>query len=173
MEQRKPEKDYFETHHLIILGCYTVLAILLIGEGLILKWELWALILIAISVGVCWTLHIRQTLSDHTRVWVYAALMMVSTFFYGTHVTSTYDLGLLMTALILIFVSTGMSGLITLAQCTYYLAMLYDLITMYRMGERFDSLLITRTILHLVIISVICLIARNINWSYIYFFFGS
>ena len=162
MEQRKPEKDYFETHHLIILGCYTVLAILLIGEGLILKWELWALILIAISVGVCWTLHIRQTLSDHTRIWVYAALMMVSTFFYGTHVTSTYDLGLLMTALILIFVSTGMSGLITLAQCTYYLAMLYDLITMYRMGERFDSLLITRTILHLVIISVICLIARNI-----------
>ena len=162
MEQRKPKKDYFETHHLLILGCYSVFAVLLIGEALLLNWELWALILIAVSVGVCWTLHIRQTLSEHTRIWVYAILMMVSTFFYGTHVTSTYDLGLLMTTLILIFVSTGMPGLITLGQCTYYLAMLYDLITMYRMGERFDSLLITRTILHLVIISVICLIARNI-----------
>ena len=102
MEQRKPEKEYFEAHHLIILVCHTVLAILLIGEGLILKWELWALILIAVSAGVCWILHIRQTLSDRARIWVYAILMMVSVFFYGTHVTSTYDLGLLMTVLILI-----------------------------------------------------------------------
>ena len=162
MEQRKPEKEYFEAHHLIILVFYTVLAILLIGEGLILKWELWALILIAVSAGVCWTLHIRQTLSDRARIWVYAILMMVSVFFYGTHVTSTYDLGLLMTVLILIFVSTGMPGLITLGQCTYYTAMLYDLVSMYRMGERFNSLLITRTILHFAIFTVICLIARNI-----------
>jgi signal transduction histidine kinase len=162
MEQRKPEKDYFETHHLLILGCYTVFAVLLIGEALLLNWEVWALILIAISVCICWTLHIRQLLSEHTRVWIYAILMMVSIFFYGTHVTSTYDLGLLMTVLILIFVSTGIPGLITLGQCTYYLAMVYDLISLYRMGEKFDRLLIIRTLLHFVIMTVICLIARNI-----------
>ena len=162
MEQRKPEKDYFETHHLLILGCYTVFAVLLIGEALLLNWEAWALILIAISVCICWTLHIRQLLSEHTRVWIYAILMMVSIFFYGTHVTSTYDLGLLMTVLILIFVSTGIPGLITLGQCTYYLAMVYDLISLYRMGEKFDRLLIIRTLLHFVIMTVICLIARNI-----------
>ena len=162
MEQRKPEKDYFETHHLLILGCYTVFAVLLIGEALLLNWEVWALILIAISVCICWILHIRQLLSEHTRVWIYAILMMVSIFFYGTHVTSTYDLGLLMTVMILIFVSTGIPGLITLGQSTYYLAMVYDLISLYRMGEKFDRLLIIRTLLHFVIMTVICLIARNI-----------
>ena len=162
MEQQKREKDYFETPHLIILGCYTVFAILLIGESLLLKWEAWALVLIALSIVLCWVMHVRQILSDYARIWVYVLLMMASTFFYGTHVTSTYDLGLLMTAQILIFVSTGMPGLVTLGQCTYYLAMLYDMVLMYRMGERFDRLVITRTLLHLVIMTVVCLIARGI-----------
>ena len=162
MDQQNPERAYFNTPHFVILGCYTVFAILLIAESLLLKWEMWALILIALSVVVCWVIHIRQSLPEYVRIWVYAFLMMMSTFFYGTHVTSTFDLGLLMTVLILIFVSTGIPGLITLCQCTYYLAMLYDLITMYLMGEVFDSLTVTRVLLHFIIMTVFCFLARNI-----------
>ena len=162
MEQQNPEKTYFNTNHFIILGCYTVFAILLIAESLLLKWEMWALILIALSVFLCWVIHIRRPIPGYARVWVYAFLMMMSTFFYGTHVSSTFDLGLLMTVLILIFISTGIPGLITLCQCTYYLAMLYDLITMYLEGEKFDSLIITRILLHFIIMTVICFLARKI-----------
>ena len=162
MDEPRPEKEYFNTPHFVILGCYTVFAILLIGESLLLKWELWALILIALSVVLCWIVHIRQLLPDYTRIWVYAFLMMMSAFFYGTHVSSTFDLGLLMTVLILIFVSTGIPGLITLCQCTYYLAMLYDLIMLYLAGDDFDSLTISRIGLHFIVMTVVCFLARNI-----------
>ena len=162
MEQQNPKRDYFHSNHFIILGCYTVFAILLIAESLLLKWEMWALILIASSVVLCWVIHIRRPIPGYARVWIYAFLMMMSTFFYGTHVSSTFDLGLLMTVLILIFISTGIPGLITLCQCTYYLAMLYDLITMYLEGEKFDSLIITRILLHFIIMTVICFLARKI-----------
>ena len=162
MEQQNPKRDYFHSNHFIILGCYTVFAILLIAESLLLKWEMWALILIALSVVLCWVIHIRRPIPGYARVWIYAFLMMMSTFFYGTHVSSTFDLGLLMTVLILIFISTGIPGLITLCQCTYYLAMLYDLITMYLEGEKFDSLIITRILLHFIIMTVICFLARKI-----------
>ena len=162
MEQQNPEKTYFNTNHFIILGCYTVFAILLIAESLLLKWEMWALILIALSVVLCWAIHIRRPIPGYARVWVYAFLMMMSTFFYGTHVSSTFDLGLLMTVLILIFISTGIPGLVTLCQCTYYLAMLYDLITMYLEGVKFDCLTVTRILLHFFIMTVICFLARKI-----------
>ncbi|MBP3879592.1 MAG: HAMP domain-containing histidine kinase, partial [Lachnospiraceae bacterium] len=167
MDRKNPERGYFNTSHFVILGCYTVFAVLLIAESLLLGWEIWALILIALSVALCWAIHIRQSLPDYTRIWIYASLMMMSSFFYGTHVTSTFDLGLLLTVLILIFVSTGIPGLITLCQCTYYLAMCYDLILMYLAGEKFDSLTVSRVLLHLVVITVICFLGRNMisQWN--------
>ena len=167
MEKDMPGKNYFETSHLTILFCYAIFSALLIGEGLLLSWEGWALILVAAGVITCWVIHIRRNLPENTRIWIYAVLMMASTFFYGTHVTSTFDLGFLMTILILNFVSAGIPGLITLCQGTYYLAMIYDLFQLYRLGETFDSLMITRTILHLVVFTGICDVARGImkKWA--------
>jgi signal transduction histidine kinase len=88
--------------------------------------------------------------------------MMATMFFYGSHVTSTFDVGLVMSVLILIFISTGMRGLITLAQITYYITLAYDIYQMITMNEKFDSLVITRTIMHFIVVSVICDIARGI-----------
>ena len=161
MDRQNPERAYCNTHHFIILICYTVFSILLIAESLLLRWEKWALILIALSVILCWIIHIRRPIPGHARIWVYAVLMMMSIFFYGTHVSSTFDLGLLMTVPILLFVFTGIPALITLCQCTYYLVMLYDLITMYLMGEKLDCLTITRVVLHFIIMTVICFLSRK------------
>lgn len=162
MNQNREKRDFFTTSHLTILTVYTVFSVLLIGESLLLGWEAWALILIAISIGACWGLHIGQRLTEDIRIWIYTLCILASAFFYGTHVTSTYDLGLLMCAMMMIFISTGMPSVITATQITYYISILYDLYQMKKAGEEFDSLVITRTLLHLAIIFVVGYLARGI-----------
>ncbi len=162
MNQNHEKRDFFTTSHLTILTVYTVFSILLIGEALLLGWESWALIMIAISIVACWGIHIQQRMSENMRIWIYTLCILASAFFYGTHVTSTYDLGLLMCAMIMIFVSTGMPSIVTAAQITYYMAIIYDLYQMRKAGEEFDSLVITRTLLHLAIIFVVGYLARAI-----------
>ena len=162
MNQNHEKRDFFTTSHLTILTVYTVFSILLIGEALLLGWESWALIMIAISIVACWGIHIQQRMSENMRIWIYTLCILASAFFYGTHVTSTYDLGLLMCAMIMIFVSTGMPSIVTAAQITYYMAIIYDLYQMRKAGEEFSSLVITRTLLHLAIIFVVGYLARDI-----------
>lgn len=162
MNQNHEKRDFFTTSHLTILTVYTVFSILLIGEALLLGWESWALIMIAISIVACWGIHIQQRMSENMRIWIYTLCILASAFFYGTHVTSTYDLGLLMCAMIMIFVSTGMPSIVTAAQITYYMAIIYDLYQMRKAGEEFDSLVITRTLLHMAIIFVVGYLARAI-----------
>ncbi len=167
MDYKPQKRDYFESSHLTVLYSYTILSALLIMESFLLSWgDGWALILVAVGVLISWVVHIRQSFSVSHRIWIYALLMMATSFFYGTHPTSTYDLGLLIAALVLIFVSTGIPGLVTLCQVTYYVTIAYDIRQMYVMGEFFDGLMITRTALHIVLITVICYIARWVirNW---------
>ena len=161
MEGKKTGKYYSETSHNTILFCYTLFSVILIGEALLLSWEKWALILIAAGVVLAWIVHIRQSIPSNYRIWLYAILMMATAFFYGSHTTSTFDLGIVMTGVVLIYMSTGVLGLITLCQITYYLAIIYDLFFLYNQGEVFDRLLITRTLLHLFIVTLFCLIARS------------
>ena len=158
----KRVKDYFGTSHLTILICYTIFAIILIAEALYLSWEKWALMLIGAAVVLTWIIHIGQTLNEVARKWIYSIIMMATMFFYGTHRTSTFDVGLLMAVIILLLISTGMTRIITLCQITYYLIMTYDLIQMLIAGEKFDGLVITRIMLHIVVITAVCNVARGI-----------
>ena len=87
---------------------------------------------------------------------------MMSTFFLDASKPTCLIPAVEQTVLILIFISTGIPGLVTLCQCTYYLAMLYDLIIMYLDGVKFDCLTVTRILLHFFIMTVICFLARKI-----------
>ena len=167
MEKANKKKDYFGASHLAILFCYTVFSVALIGEALLLGWEKWALIPVTLGVVSAWFIHIRQAFTAKMRVWIYSILMMILSFFYGVHLTSTFDLGFVMALLILILVSTGIAGVITLAQITYYVVLAYDVIQMMNEGYEFDGLMITRTLLHLVVITFFCYFARGIikKWN--------
>ena len=161
-DHKKKKRDYFNASHLPLLFTYTLFSVALIGESLLLGWEKWALFVVVIGVFAAWYLHIRQLLTSEIRVWIYAILMLWIAFFYGTHLTSTYDLGFVMALLILMYVSTGTPAIITAAQITYYLAIGYDILRMIAEGYEFDALMITRTLLHLVVITAISYIARII-----------
>ncbi len=151
------KNDNFQASHLMLLIGYTILAVILIVESFLMGWEKWALIPITVGMVFSWIFHIRQLLSTNARLWFYAILMMFSFFFYGIHQTSTFDLAVVMSGIMVLYTLTGKKALINFAVITYYLSMGYAITVMVMSGEQFDSLIISRTVMH-------CLIIFLIGW---------
>ena len=156
------DKDLFQTSHLTILISYTIFATILVVESLLLDWEKWALILIIGGMIAAWVLHIRHTAPSNVRIWLYAVLMMGCYFFYGIHQTSTFDLALVMAAIIMLHTMTGKKAFITLCQFTFYLTMTYEVVIMVINNEEFNVLVITRLALHFIMIFFIGRFAKSI-----------
>ena len=170
MDHQNLEGDVFRASPLMILITYTVLGIALIAETILMSWELWAIPIIAASIAICWGLHITQFMSHKIRLYISTILMMVCYFFYGIHITSTYDMPLLMMLIIMIFTTTGEVWLVTACQLTYYFTLAYDIIVMIKTGTEWDSLLVSRTILHIVLMFMTGWIARLIikKWDTVF-----
>ncbi|MCR5054367.1 MAG: response regulator [Lachnospiraceae bacterium] len=162
MKRNLERNELFQTSHMMILISYTIFSVVLMSESLIMSWEKWALVPITLALLFSWMLHIRQSLTDNVRIWTYSLLMMCTFFFYGIHQTSTYDLAPVMTAVIMLYTMTGMKSLILLCQVTYFITMGYGLISMYAMGMEFDSLVVTRTMLHVAMVIMVGWISRVI-----------
>ena len=154
-KQASEQSELFHSSHLMVLITFTLCTALLIGESILMGWELFILPLICVGVIICWVVHFRQDASPVFRVRIYGILMMCTAFFYGIHQTSTFDLAIVMAMLIVLFTTTGMKELITMCQITYYGTMAYNLSVMAYNGESFDTLAITRICLHLVLIFVV------------------
>ncbi len=165
MEKKNDQKDrseLFISSQIMMVISYTIFSIILIGETFVMDWEKWAVVLIAGGVAVSWYMHLSRVGSDDLRLWLVSLFMMATFFFYGSHTTSTFDLAIVMSAVIFLYTMTGIHSLITLCQVTYYITMVYELIQLAASGEEFDPLMITRTILHFAMITMICWIARVI-----------
>ena len=156
------DKDLFQSSHLTILISYTIFATILVVESLLLGWEKWALILIIGGIIAAWALHIRHTTPSNVRIWLYAVLMMGCFFFYGIHQTSTFDLALVMAAIIMLHTMTGKKAFINLCQFTFYITMAYEIVMMVIDKEEFDVLVISRLVLHFVMIFFVGWFAKSI-----------
>ena len=152
----------FQTSHLTLLISYTLFSTALIIESFLMGWEAWMLLLVLAGVIVSWVLHIRHNTPAGVRIWIYAVLMMGEFFFYGTHRTSTFDLAVVMSALIMLFTMTGIKSLISLCQFTFYGTMTYEIVMMVIEHEPFDALIISRSILHFVMVFFIGRFAKII-----------
>ena len=162
MTTRSDSNELFESSHLTLLLSYTIFSAILIGESLLMGWERWMLLLIAAGVVISWILHIRHNTPGRVRIWIYAVLMMGTFFFYGTHITSTFDLAVVISAIIMLYTMTGIKSLITLCQFTYFGTMAYELVSMVAAHEQFDALIITRSILHVCMVFFIGKFAKTI-----------
>ena len=167
MSDQNKNGGVFQTSPLMILLSYTALCCGLIAETILMSWELWAIPLLVAGLLLSWGLHIAQVVSDRVRIWVITLLMMASFFFYGIHVTSAYDMGLLMMIVIMIYTTAGEINLINICQITYFVTLLYDVVVMSIQGTEWDSLLISRTILHIGLIFMAGWLARTIirRWA--------
>ena len=170
MDHHEKNEDAFKSSPLMVLISYTVLGSALIMETLLLGWETWAIPLIAFSVIICWGLHITQFMSHRVRLYTCTLLMMVSFFFYGIHITSAYDMPLVMMLIMMIYTTTGEVGLINICEVTYFCTMGYDIVTMISTDVEWDSLLISRTALHIILMFMSAWLARAIikKWSVVF-----
>ena len=167
MSNNLKDNELFNTSHLMILVAYSLLSLALIAESLLMGWETWMVFVIAGAVTICWVMHLGNVLTSYQRLWVYSFLMMFLAVFYGIHLTSTYDLMGVMAVAIGLFTLTGVKAFVNMCQVTYYLILVYDLVVMWQQGYTFDSLVISRTMLHVLLILLVGWIGRRIigRWS--------
>lgn len=156
------KNELFKASHLMILKSYSIFAVILITESLLLGWEKWAIILTAAGILGSWGLHLSQTLSEYHRLWVYSILMMATFFFYGIHLTSTFDMALVMSVVIVLYIMTGIKSFVSLCQFTFYITFIYDVIAMIGEGVEFDVLTFTRSLLHVGMITMLGWLGRAI-----------
>ncbi len=149
------------SHYMMVLS-YTILTAALVAESFVMDWEKWVMIPMIFGLLGVWYMHLFRLGSDRIRLWLCAAFMMGEFFFYGTHTTSTFDLATVMCLVICLFSLTGLHNLVTMCQVTYYITMAYELFAMAREGENFDALVISRTMLHFVIVTMTAWVARKI-----------
>ena len=162
MDNKRGKDALFKSSHMTILVCYTIFAFLLAGESFLLGWEMWAVLLIMAGVFLSWLIHIQQKLAEEQRLWVYSILIMGSFFFYGIHPTSAFDIAAVMGVLITIYTMTAIKPLITMCQVTYFITFFYSLLNLYKSGVTFDSLIITRSMLHVALMLTAGFVARVI-----------
>ncbi len=162
MKEELENSERFRISHLMILVCYTIFSVCLVGEAFLLHWEKWALMVMAFGLLGAWILHIRQLFTSSVRLWIYSLLMMVTYFFYGTHRTSTFDLAPVIMAVIMIFTMTGMKPLITLCQVTFFITFLYDLTAMTQGTETLSKLAVSRILLHMALVILAGWVGRKV-----------
>lgn len=138
--------------HLLILLCYTIFSCVLIGESLLLGWEMWVVVLLPIGVIAGWTMHIRNRMPMALRLDIYSFLMMLVFFFYGIHETSMFDLAPVMITLMVLYSSTEKYSTIKICMFTYYLTMGYDFFLVPHGFSEETPLFITRLLLHFMLV---------------------
>lgn len=138
--------------HLLILLCYTILSCALILESLLMGWERWAIVLLPVGVIASWILHIRDRVSLNARLDIYTALTMIVFFFYGIHETSIFDMAPLLITVMVLYSSTEKYSTIKICMFTYYFTMAYDLIFVLGGFSGINVLMISRLLLHLMLV---------------------
>ncbi|MBR4514992.1 MAG: response regulator [Lachnospiraceae bacterium] len=162
MELNKETRDMSRSAQLILLIGYTVLIALYFAATFLLGWEKWILVIVGAGLIASWAMHISSVFEDLQRIRIISGFVLCSFFIYGTHLTNTYDLAVVMASLMLFYILIGVRGLITMCQITYYITMTYALIVFMVQGGTFDALLVGRTFLHYIVITALAIFGRYI-----------
>ena len=167
MELNKETNELFHTGRIILIIGYTIFALMHVIITFLLGWDKWVLVLIAMAVSSCWYLHIKSSLPEKQKLWSIALIMMCNYFLYGIHNTSTFDLSIVMAAIMMLFIMTGVKPLLTICQITFYITFTYDLIWSGLHGTEFNILLICRITMHYAVITMLAYFLKTIinNWN--------
>lgn len=158
----KNNDELFISSHMMMLLTYTIFSIILVAEIFVMDWEKWMTFLILGGVLLSWYIYFSNIGSGRMRLWVCSLLMMATFFYYGTHDTSTFDLAVVICVVMFLYTMTGIHSLVTLCQFTYYITMAYEIINLAAGGMKFDSLTLTRTLLHVAVVTMTAWISRTI-----------
>ena len=162
MGKKTNVNELFSNSNLVILISYTLFGTILSVESMLLGWDVWPLIPIDLGVVASWVLYLNNILDEKLRTWICAISIIGTFFYYGTYVTSTFDLAIVMAAVIILFTLTGNKVIIITMQITYFVSMGYCIALMALNGTDFDILNSTRILMHCGMIIMIGWISRTI-----------
>ena len=162
--------ELFKTSNLMLLIGFSIFSVLVAVETFLLGWEKWALILIVLAVGICWGSYINHLGSDKSRLWTCAILIMCTYFFCAIHDSKAFNPAIVIAVFIAMFTMTGIKGLVTLCQVTFYLATAYNVATevYYGLVEGEEMVIdVFESIMFIVMITILSWFSRTIinKWS--------
>lgn len=137
---------------LMIMISYSIIALVLFAESLLLGWDKAASTLFLLGGIACWVLHFLQVISREQRMWLCVILTMLAFFFFGSHETSLYDLAPVMLGAMLMFSATELYSVIRLCVVVYFVTVGYSLIFVIGRNMEYTPLVVTRLLLHVLLV---------------------
>lgn len=160
------EQEKKRLTHLVILLCCTVFIFLLAVQAVLYKWEMSAVVLLFLGIGICWAVHVADELPDRIRTWMYFIVTMLGYFFYGLHETSIEHLASVMVLIILIYAVAESNTLINLCVLICYLTLGYDYIFVADGPVEITSGFISRTLFQIALVFMAGCLTKFLFKSY-------
>ena len=153
------EQENKKVVHIIVLLCYTIFAVSVIGNSMSSGGEPFAGVLLIFGLAACWIIYITEPLSELARLWIYTIVLMLSFFYYGAHEKSVFDAAPVMLAFLFVYTTTEERGLVRACAITYYLTMCYDFIFLPAGSQELLSYPLGRVAVH----SLVVLLGERIS----------
>ena len=172
MEYRHQQsKDLQNALHLVILIAYSIYALLLAANIIIMGRQLWPIPLILAGLSAAWFIHVAQPVEAGIRIWVYGFFAVILVFFFALLTDNIYDLTPTVLIGILLFSLAGELGIVYLYALSYYIYFLFDLWRLFNTGTMvFDTAVFSRVAFHFITVFVALLASRFFiqrrNYSY-------
>ncbi len=133
-----------------ILLVETLGAVAFIAETIALKWEFWAIPLIALGILSLWYIHVTQRLTAEFRLVLYFIFAVVQVFFHGVHETSTFDIAVVSMLFMITFSLVDKIYILNVILVEYVLLVVIQVYIHYGMDlSEIDNLYISRFFLHI------------------------
>lgn len=146
---------------LMIVTSYTIIALVLFCESLLLGWDKGAAILFLLGGVACWVLYFTRAIPREQRLWLCVILTMLAFFFYGAHETSLYDLAPVMIGAMILFSAAEIYNVIRLCVVVYYVTVFYALVFVIGNNMEYNSLVVTRLFLHFLLVFMASRLIRS------------
>ncbi|MCR5267724.1 MAG: response regulator [Lachnospiraceae bacterium] len=144
-----------------VISIITISTLAYIAESLLLKWEFWIPPLLLAGVVALWVMHITQRLDEKIREALYLSYGMMIVFFHGIHETSSFDVSLVAVLLLTLFSMMDHKWMMNLILGEYAVIMAMQVYMKHQSADNdFDTLTISRILLHLAIVLAIYFFCR-------------
>ncbi len=148
--------------HNVVIVIITIACIGAIIECVNLRWEFWVAPLILCGVIAVWAIHISQYRDIRFRENFYMIFSMMVAFFHGVHLTSFFDVFIISSLLLVTATLLKRKIFLHLNLAEFYLIMIIQtVVSALNNYIEFDSLVISRIILHCV--AEVCLYKALLN----------
>ncbi|MCR5667403.1 MAG: DegV family EDD domain-containing protein [Eubacterium sp.] len=149
--------------HLLILIAFTITALILFAEILVLRWEKGALPVLVCMIIYSWYMNFTQRFNDVQRVYLYVAFMMFCYFFYGVHQVEINVLTVSIVVIMVIYFIAELRSIISMATFAYFFTVAFNLakagsnwreeynISLAQLAFQFFLVLLAATVSHFLI----------------------